>query len=67
MSKSLTKIELVQINTRLAAENSALRAELSELRVQRIADQRPAPTGSWAERAAFARAEAVRTGKAVRV
>ena len=42
----ITKIELQQINTRLAAENEALRAELSQLRndaaIQR-AERRQAP------------------------
>lgn len=42
----ITKIELQQINTRLAAENEALRAELSKLRndaaIQR-AERRQAP------------------------
>lgn len=42
----ITKIELQQINTRLAAENEALRAELSQLRndaaTQRV-ERRQAP------------------------
>ena len=42
----ITKIELQQINTRLAAENEALRAELSQLRndatIQRV-ERRQAP------------------------
>ena len=33
----MTKLELQQINTRLAAENAALRAENDKLRVQSIA------------------------------
>lgn len=41
----ITKIELQQINTRLAAENEALRAELSQLRndaaTQRTKSQAP--------------------------
>ena len=43
----ITKIELQQINARLAAENAALRAELSQLRND-IVTQRaePQPTGN---------------------
>ena len=41
----ITKVELQQINTRLAAENEALRAELSQLRndaaTQRTKSQAP--------------------------
>ena len=42
----ITKIELQQINTRLAAENEALRAELSQLRndaATQRAERRQAP------------------------
>ena len=45
----ITKIELQQINARLAAENEALRAELSQLRndsaIQRV-ERRQAPDAS---------------------
>lgn len=45
----ITKIELQQINTRLAAENEALRAELSQLRndaATQRAERRQAPDAS---------------------
>ena len=48
----ITKIELQQINARLAAENAALRAELSQLRsaiVTRRAE--PQPTSNTGRRA----------------
>ena len=48
----ITKVELQQINTRLAAENAALRAELSQLRndaaIQRA---EPRPTSNTGRRA----------------
>ena len=43
----ITKVELQQINTRLAAENEALRAELSQLRndsVTQRTERQPADT-----------------------
>lgn len=48
----ITKIELQQINTRLAAENEALRAELSQLRNDSVTQRvEPRSSGNTERRA----------------
>lgn len=66
--KQTTKLELFQEVQRLATENAALRAQLSERSAQ-IDILRASPRGvsSVREAMAAARAEAMRSGKPVRV
>ena len=46
----ITKIELQQINTRLAAENEALRAELSQLRNDSVTQRTESRSPELSER-----------------
>ena len=65
-----TKAEVVNINRSLTAQIEVLKLELHRLRsaeMDRHLDAlAPAPS-RWAERAAAARAEAMRTGKTVKL
>ena len=59
----MTKAELVQINAKLAEDNTRLRAELSALRFE----QQTAKPSDFRARCAEARRAAMETGKVVSV
>lgn len=63
----MTKLELQQANSKLAAENDALRSELSKLRVQRAADKDVTTIGDIKAAMAAAKQQALATGKCVTV
>jgi formyltetrahydrofolate synthetase len=64
---SLTKDALIRLIGEQVTELNALRAEVSKLRVQRVADSNQRTLTSIKEAMAAARAEAVRTGKCVKI
>jgi formyltetrahydrofolate synthetase len=63
----LTKDALIRLIGEQVTELNALRAEVSKLRVQRVADNNQRSLTSIKEAMAAARAEAVRTGKCVKI
>jgi hypothetical protein len=63
----MTKIELQQANSKLAAENDALRSELSKLKVQLVANSDSTTLGDIKAAMAAAKAKALATGKCTAV
>ena len=63
----LTKDALIRLIGEQVTELNTLRAEVSKLRVQRVADNNQRALSSIKEAMAAARAEAIRTGKCVKI